>query len=416
MQKESFSSHPVFEKFQQLEQILTNDESRKQMDLENLNFFDTFYKYGKGRLNLTIPVLVQESELNNLLNEIDSGNVQLNTYLGNKNIGHLTNATNNFISALNRIKSFPFLISKGDFNFSDTISIFQNVVEEKYDEIKSKNESLEKELSELQDELNDKKTQLQNLEKKVADKETEILAVLTKYNTEFDTLKTNANTSVETDRTTFAAKIEADRKEFTDSFEDDKKTYKTEFISLVKKINDDASATMSSLDKKLEEAKSIVNIVGNMGVTGNYQNIANQNKKSANFWRVIAVVFMVIMTGLIVWSIIDLSSHEFNLYKSIVRIIAAAVLTYPAIYAARESSKHRNLETKNRNLELELASIGPFIELLPEANRQKIKEELVKKYFGNTNGIEVDNKLDEEVSIGAFEKILKALLPLLKKT
>lgn len=98
-----------------------------------------------------------------------------------------------------------------------------------------------------------------------------------------------------------------------------------------------------------------------------------------------------------------------------VRILAAAVLTYPAIYASRESSKHRALETYNRNLELELASIGPFIEMLDEDKKQKIKEELVTKYFGNQKDQMNVKEGDDEVSLNALDKIVKIITPFLKK-
>ena len=123
---------------------------------------------------------------------------------------------------------------------------------------------------------------------------------------------------------------------------------------------------------------------------------------------------MIVMSILLICSIIELSTSEFDLYKSLVRILAASVLTYPAIYASRESTKHRNLETQNRNLELELASIGPFIELLPKEKQETIKEELVKKYFGQHTNTQLDDK-DEDVSINALEKIVKMILPFVKK-
>lgn len=67
-------------------------------------------------------------------------------------------------------------------------------------------------------------------------------------------------------------------------------------------------------------------------------------------------------------------------------------------------------------MELELASIGPFIELLPEAKKEAIKEELVKKYFGQQVNIHSEKKDDnDEVSINGLEKILKAILPFIKK-
>jgi len=97
------------------------------------------------------------------------------------------------------------------------------------------------------------------------------------------------------------------------------------------------------LETKYTEAKILVNLIGNVGVTGNYQNMANSHKKRANFWRVMAIVFMSIFSILLVWTIIDLRSEGFNWTKSLIRLVAAAALSYPATYAARESSKHIKL-------------------------------------------------------------------------
>ncbi len=72
---------------------------------------------------------------------------------------------------------------------------------------------------------------------------------------------------------------------------------------------------------------------------------------------------------LTLWTLFDLSTTGFDWTKSILRIIAAAALSYPATYAARESSKHRKLEIINRKAELELTAIGPFIELFPELKK-----------------------------------------------
>jgi hypothetical protein len=163
------------------------------------------------------------------------------------------------------------------------------------------------------------------------------------------------------------------------------------------------------LETKHSEAKKLVSLIGNVGVTGNYQNIANSHKKSANFWRVMAIVFMSIFSILLVWTIIDLSSEGFNWTKSLIRLIAAAALSYPATYAARESSKHRKLETINRNAELELASINPFIEGLADDKKQMIKEKLVEKYFGNNKNNDFLDTKEEGLSIPAFEKLLNAI-------
>lgn len=412
---ESFTNHIAFEKLEQLKQILVFENAKEKFGIDNYSFFEATYLYTKDRLNLTIPLLVQEPEMANLAAEIEAGNVQINTFIGNNNIGHLTNATNNFYTALNRIKNFPFPLSKDDFDFSKSIANFQKTVKSSYENLEASKTKLQDDLKLAQDDLALKQTQITALEKTLADKQTEIQNVLLSYNTDFETLKTNANTTIETERKKFSDNIEADRQTFKEQIDLDKEAYKKGFETQKADLEKQSADVIKNLQTKLAEAKELVNIVGNVGVTGNYQKIANQHKESANFFRWVALSFMIVMSGLLIFSIIELSSIDFNLYKSLVRILAAAVLTYPAVYASRESTRHRNLETKNRNLELELASIGPFIELLPEAKKETIKEELVKKYFGQHTSIGSDKKDDDDVSVNGLEKILKIILPYIKK-
>lgn len=415
MTPENFTSHLAFEKLQQLQQILTSDAAKEKIPVPDAAFFDIAYNYIIDRLKLTIPILLPETEMTSLANEIDGGMVQINSYLGNNNTGHISNAINNFNSVITRVRNFPFPLSTGDFDFSKSIASFQQAAQTGYENIKATNEKLVLDLAEAQTNLDAKQNQLAAVEQKLAAKETEIQTVLGRYNTEFDSLKTTALTDIDLEKKKFNEAIDADRKLYKEQFDADKEANKKSFEEQKTQFEKQSSDTINSLNYKLAEANKIVNIVGNVGVTGNYQNIANENKKSADNFRAIALGFMIIMSGLLIWSTIEISrTGEFNLYKSLVRILAAAVLTYPAVYASRESTKHRKLETQNRNLELELASIGPFIELLPEDKKQKIKEELVNKYFGNQSVV-ADAKDEEDVSVNALERIFKAVLPFIKK-
>lgn len=416
MTPESFKSHIVFEKLEQLKQALTYENAKDKIGIENFSFLEASYLYIKDKLNLTIPILVQEPELANLAAEIEAGTVQVNTFLGNENVGHINNAVNSFNSTFNRIRNLPFPSSKGDFDFSKSVAHFQQTVKDAYDILQTSNTKLQTDLKAAQVDLTAKQTQIATLEKQLADKQTEIQTVLTGYNAEFETLKTTANASVETERKKFNENIEADRKSYKEQIDADKESYKKTFDEQKTAVDKQSSDVINDLKAKLAEANKIVNIVGNVGVTGNYQKIASQHKTNADFFRWVALGFMVVMSGLLIYSIIELGSSDFNLYKSLVRILAAAVLTYPAVYASRESTKHRHLETQNRNLELELASIGPFIELLPEDKKQEIKTSLVDKYFGKNTSIITDKKDEsEDVSVSGLEKILKTILPYIKK-
>ncbi|MBL3658292.1 hypothetical protein [Fulvivirga sediminis] len=404
MTPENFKSHQLFEKIEQLSQRLSEDEIKEKIELDKLSFFESVHQYISDRIKLTIPILVQEAEMNSLSSEIEAGLQQINAFLGNSNVGHLNNATNNFNSALNKTRNFPLPFSKNDFNFSKVIADFQKSVSDKYEHLESENEELSNTLQEFKTDLESKDKEIERLFKLVEAKESEIQNLNSNFQTEFTNIKTKATQEYETDRKTFRTEIDTD-----------KQTFKKEIESIKKEIDTDTTELIEKLETKLAEAKSIVNVIGNVGVTGNYQIIANEHKDSANFWRWVAIFFMAVFSGLLVWTIIDLSSSGFDWTKSLIRLIAAAALSYPATYAAKESSKHRKLETINRRSELELASINPFIEILDEDKKQNIKEKLVEKYFGNNHSDGVSESKEEEVSIGGFEKILKAVVPLLKK-
>ena len=218
-------------------------------------------------------------------------------------------------------------------------------------------------------------------------------------------------------KSTNLQEFENNKNTFRKEIDDSKFEFRNEIDELKDTFKKGADETITILESKLKEAKKIVNVIGNVGVTGNYQNIANQNKSNANLWRWIAIGIMATFSGLLIWTIIDLSKSDFDWHKSILRIIAAAALTYPATYAARESSRHRRLETLNRTAELELASVDTFIEMLDESKKQEIKAKLVEKYFGNSNQniFDLENKSDEEqLSISSFEKILNIVSKAIK--
>jgi hypothetical protein len=399
MTSENFEKHNIFDRLNSFEELLANDNVKEKIDLEKLSFFQTVFSYINQRVKLTIPDLVQQAELDALSEELNGGISQINSFLGNDNVGHLNNATNNLNAAINRIRNFPIPVAKADFNFSRKIADFEKIAKSKYKSLEKEKDGLKSEIENFKTNLSIKETEIRRLLKLIEGKESEIQNLNATFQTDFKNIKSEQNQSFSNDKKSY--RLEIDKV---------KQSFRNEIDVLKSSIDADTTTTIIQLNTKLEEAKKLVNLIGNVGITGNYQNIANNHKESANFWRVIAIVFMSVFSVLLVWTIIDLSSDGFVWTKSLIRLVAAAALSYPATYAARESSKHRKLETINRNAELELASINPFIEDLTDDKKQIIKEKLVEKYFGNNkNNDFLDTKDAEGLSIPAFEKILSAI-------
>lgn len=401
-----FENHQVFEKIEQLESRIKEKELRELLGVESLNFFETASKYLTDRLKLTIPTIVQETELSTISTEIQNALAQINSFIGNKNQGHITNATNHLFTAIARVRNLPLPFSKNDFNFSKNISNFEALVKEKYASLEEENKTLKKDFLQLSDKLQATDKELERVNNTLKQKELEIQNLNNSFQTNFESIKTSATQSYEQDRKTFRAE-----------FDTSKKTLADEVENLKAEINTGTDQIIKDLETKLEEAKKIVGVVSDKAVTGNYQNVANSHKTTADVFRIIAIILMIGLSAILIYTIWDISGDDFDWTKSLIRIIAAAALSYPATYAARESSKHRKLEILNRKAELELTAINPFIELLPEQKKQEIKEKLVEKYFGNhgTFLTELDDRKDQDVSIGTVERIIKTVLPFIKK-
>ncbi len=401
-----FENHTIFEKLFHLNTKLNDKEFRKLIGIDSLNFFETSENYLKDRLKLTIPIIVQEAELTTISQEIDNALAQINAFIGNSNLGHITNATNHLYTAISRVRNLPLPFSKNDFNFSRSISNFEKLVKEKHETLVTDNKELINKVEQLNNEIAANKEELQRISKLLLLKETEIQNLTSTYQTDYNNFKSSASQNHEQDRIAYKTEFNQFKQEFVNEKESIKASIATDTESLIAELN-----------VKLTEAKKIVGVIGDVSVTGNYQQVANSHKSDANTLRAIAIVLMTILSGLLIYAIWDISTGTFDWVKSVVRIMAAAALSYPATYAARESSKHRILENVNRKAELELASINPFIELLPEIKKQEIKEKLVEKYFGNNLYADSESisQKEDDVSVNALERILKTILPHIKQ-
>ena len=384
MTKDSLQDHNLFERLELLNSLLEDDKNKKKLDVKDHNFFKTAHDFILGRLKNTLPTLVQKSDLDNSSNEIQNGTNQLSLFFGNTNVGHANNAKNHIYTALNRIRNLPYPILNEDFDFASEIENFQKVIEESNQDLAHQAIEIKSDLVDIESRIRDRKSEVETLQNVIQKKENELEKLSLDFEKRFDEVRTNLIEEFKKDREKFEL---------------------------------DANVTKEHLDNKLSEAQRIVNVIGNIGVTGNFQEIANSHRKGANAWRLVALLFMAGFSGLLIWTLIDLGDSEFDWRKSLIRLIAAAALSYPATYAARESTKHRKLENYNRKIELELASIESFIEILDESKKQEIKEKLAEKYFGATfdHLEDADLKRENDFSISSFERILNAVTKLTGK-
>lgn len=161
---------------------------------------------------------------------------------------------------------------------------------------------------------------------------------------------------------------------------------RTDFAKLQANSEKTQSERLDSLRTSQEQAAQIVQVVGNTGITGNYQKIANAEGKQANVWRWMTIAFFgagIAIAGATFWKFWHEPFSPETAWSVLIRLMYAIAITAPAWYTAKESARHRSSADRARQTELELASLGPFIELMPDEKKHQIREELTKRYFGN---------------------------------
>ena len=195
----------------------------------------------------------------------------------------------------------------------------------------------------------------------------------------------------EADRT---ATFNANERAIRDEFDTARKAMQDEFAIDSKSMADRASDALVSLEKSKNDASQLVGVVGNIGVTGNYQQIANSESKSAGLWRLITLCFFAGGIGLAVATFVEFWKEPIgsgNVWAIGIRLLYAIALATPAWYTAKESARHRTNSDRARQRELELASLGPFIELLPKEKKEEIRAKMTEIYFGK----EVEEHVNE---------------------
>jgi len=167
---------------------------------------------------------------------------------------------------------------------------------------------------------------------------------------------------------------------------------------------------VSFFKEKEEEVKRIFNVIGNVAVAGDYKNVADAERRSANLLRAIALLLMGSMIVIAVITFCQSLFHpevDWRLFGF--RLATCIILAFPAVYAAQESSKHRQREKTNRKLHLELAAIDAYLALLPDLQKNELKGKLTEKFFGQPEILEKEDDISKHALLDLLKTVVNNL-------
>jgi hypothetical protein len=188
-------------------------------------------------------------------------------------------------------------------------------------------------------------------------------------------------------------------------------SHRTHFEKLCEDINKRGDQHHSRLKAREEEVDRIFGAIGVSSFAGHFKTTADNERIAADRLRIVALSLMgamVLVAGIAFYYSI---THDVTWHTFAFRLGTAIVIAIPAIYAAQESSKHRDRENSLRKMHLELASIDSYLVLLPEAQKNEIKAKLTEKFFGR----EEPKEKEEAVSKHALFELLSSVVKNLTK-
>lgn len=347
----------------------------------------------KTRLNEVPDIFLNAKNLDQINSPLTNLYNELSNYVKNKNLGHLSNTQAHTDAAL-KVAAWALPLT----NNSAVSKKIENEISNISTASASAIAELEREKEKLIGQISEQSQKLDEQDQKIAN--------LTQT---FDAKAAEANTASAEVKTAYA-KLE---NEFNTKFVEQSGGFKTAFDTLKSDKEEIARVMLDQIKQHEADAKRIVQLVGNVGVTGNYSNLAASEKSQANIWRRITaglfclgVLFITINLGVHIYKETTVTNYSPNLTSLILRTLGAFAIALPAFYTSRESARHRTNADRAKQTELELASLGPFMESLPDDKKEELRIKLTDSYFGN----QIENHdIKSPLDIKDFSQITKSL-------
>lgn len=248
------------------------------------------------------------------------------------------------------------------------VSQAETELEQYKDDAREHAEKVESEASQRQEEIaSAARERLSDLKQEIEHQEQRIQDALDRFKADFD-----SNQSERKD--TFDAKVA----EWQDDVDEVVEGYKAE-----------AEQYLEDMEEDRDEVERLMGVIGASGRARGFEKQADYERWASYGWRGLAVLAM----GGIVWAAWWLAtdafvSEQFNWPQIVAKMTLLGAFGALAAYAGRQGKKHFERAEVNRQLQLELTSINPYLAGFPEEKKREIKEDMVDRWFGNLPSFE----------------------------
>ena len=356
-------------------------------------------KFIRARLKSIDPELVSQTSLNNIGGWITNVVTQVQNFSSSRSFGHIQSANTTVDSVLDLARAFRTTARDHEQVVASATSSFRDKAIEEIQRVRAEREGTETELAQQNEGIAKIRTALAESNRVIEQQKGRVDQSIAEFQKQFSGAEANRSKEFTSAVTKVSEQVTKQIAEFKEQFEQDVKDRKAR-----------GDEHLSFLKDREKQVNEIFGAIGSASLAGHFKKTADEQEKTANRYRLFALVLMVCMVGIAAitfYHTLQQHTPDWRLFGF--RLATSLVLLIPALYAARESSKHRAREARLRKSHLELASIDAYLALLPEDKRNELKEKLTEKFFGQAEPVETDEAVTGHALLNVIEMAIKNL-------
>lgn len=378
---ERFKNHAVFSMIEQVRSSLEPaKETRKehlkddQNAAEGLDRVEALVDWIVRQLEATDPYYASPNSLKSIQSLLNQANNELTQFVANRNPGHIQNANTHLENAIPTCSQLPRPVSSADIAaLGDAASSYRRSVGQLAAKLGKDIEALSSKVSESKE--------------KAAEVNTEIGQQKTRLDEAIAQFQQQASAAQESHRKEADQAIEDLRAKFAAAEE----TRANDHSAVLAELQEKHETTQNELQDLREKAQRLVNAVGSAGMSTGYQQVANKLRIEAFVWQAIAAFALVFLVVAQLWFIPPLVEGYDPWQIMTFRTIFSAGFVLLAGYGAAQAKRAHRLEESNRGMELQMASLDPFLVNLPEALQNEIRKQTAKRFFSGQEPPDEEN-------------------------
>jgi hypothetical protein len=316
-------------------------------------------------------------------------NASLLALKNDSNLQHLTNANSFADTLLAHSQQIPSVVNpQKSEELAKELSAYKEVVKLHTDQLRH---NFQKEVENLSNESKLAKEELAKALTAIHELDAENKAVretIQKLSSEFSSQFQNSEQERSADYKNSKNKLEKAIEQYTATSQ---KSLDSNFTLALQK----STETISILDQLKNDAAEVYGVTIGTLQAGAYSSYANEEKKTANRFRMIAGTIMLISATIMLAPEIHTFSvsetYTFDYMRALGRVPLSLIILVPAFYFARESSRHRANEFQNRRRQHIITTIDPYLKLMDEKKAEEVKVEVAKSIFSENQIPEKDS-------------------------